>query len=135
MNGIVLTASQSKHYNIIICFIIIFEAVSICKSKIIGRIRFLATLLMIFHDDKGNLNGYIYHNMRTSRVDHKQGRSAIDDFWGNIRKVNSGSAIQAYTIDGYLEEANITVFWKISFSNLDKFDAVLYSKETMFPNN
>ena len=65
-----LKSFSKQTYNIITCFIIIFEAVSICKSKIIGRIRFLATLLMIFHDDKGNLKW-----LHLSQYEDKQDRS------------------------------------------------------------
>ena len=42
----------------------------------------------------------------------------IDDFWGNVRKMNSGNAIQSNTIDGYSGEADIAGFWKNHFSKL-----------------
>ena len=42
----------------------------------------------------------------------------IDDFWGNVRKMNSGNAIQADTIDGSSCEADIADFWKNHFSKL-----------------
>ena len=42
----------------------------------------------------------------------------IDDFWGNMRKINSGKAVQANTIDGCSGEADISDFWKNNFSKL-----------------
>ena len=76
-------------------------------------------------------DGYIYYEMRTSRARFKYAlrftRSiedtaradslakdlsggTIDDFWGNVRKINSGNAIQSNTIDGYPGEADIASF-------------------------
>ena len=73
-------------------------------------------------------DGYIYHEMRSSRTMFKYAlcftRSiedtdradslakdladgTIDDFWSNVRKVNSGNAIQANTIDGCSGGADI----------------------------
>ena len=75
---------------------------------------------------------------------------AIDDFWGNVRKINSGNAIQTNTIDGYSGEADIAGFWKNHFSKLlnatdcdttlkcslmGKFDTILYYNEMMISNN
>ena len=34
----------------------------------------------------------------------------IDDFWANVRKLNSGNIIQSYTIEGFLGESDITEF-------------------------
>ena len=76
-------------------------------------------------------DGYIYHEMRSSRARFKYAfrftRSiedtaradslaknladgTIDDFWGNVRKMNFGNAIQANTIDGCSGEADIADF-------------------------
>ena len=64
----------------------------------------------------------------------------IDDYWSNVRKMNSGNAIQANIIDCYSGEADIAGFWKNHFTELlnatdcdttlnsslmGKFDAVL----------
>ena len=42
----------------------------------------------------------------------------IDNFWGNVRKINSGNAIQANTIDGFPGEADIAGFKKNHFTKL-----------------
>ena len=34
----------------------------------------------------------------------------IDDFWANVRKLNSGNIIQSYTIEGFLGESDISEF-------------------------
>ena len=56
-------------------------------------------------------NGYIYHEMRSNKArfkyalrftrsieDTARADGTIDDFWGNVRKMNSGNAIQANTV-------------------------------------
>ena len=62
----------------------------------------------------------------------------IDDFWGNVKKMNSGN-----TIDGYSGEADIAGFWKhitdcdttLNSSLMGKFDTILYSNEMMISNS
>ena len=72
-------------------------------------------------------DGYIYHEMSSSRARFKyslrftriiEGTAradslakdlvdgTIDDFWGNVRKMNSGNGIQANTIDGKIISQN-----------------------------
>ena len=56
-------------------------------------------------------DGYIYHEMRSSKArfkyalrftrsieDTARADGTIDDFWDNVRKMNSGNAIQANTV-------------------------------------
>ena len=74
----------------------------------------------------------------------------IDDFWGNVRKMNSGNAIQADTIDGCSGEADIADYWKNHFSKLlnnnsydatlktslmSKFNKVLYCNDMIIPSS
>ena len=74
----------------------------------------------------------------------------IVDFWGNVRKMNSGNAIQANTIDGCSVEADIADFWKNHFSKLlnghsydatlktllmSKFNKVLYCNDMLIPSS
>ena len=94
-------------------------------------------------------DGYIYHEMRTSRVRFKYALrftktiedtartellakdlsdGTIDDSWGNVRKMNSRNAIQANSIGGCSGEAGIADYWKNHFSkllNANSYDATL----------
>ena len=79
-------------------------------------------------------DGYIYHEMKTSRARFKYAvrftRSikdttradslakdlsggTIDDFWANVRKIDFGNGIQDNTIDCYSGEADIAGFGRI----------------------
>ena len=79
------------------------------------------------------LNGFIYHEIRTSRARFKYALrftrniedtaradslgkdlsdGTIDGFWDNVRKLNSGNSFQANNIDGVSGEADISNFWK-----------------------
>ena len=116
-------------------------------------------------------DGYIYHKMRTSRARFKYvlrftrsiedtaradslakdlADGTIDDFWGNVRKMNSGNAIQANTIDGCSGEPDIADYWKNHFlkllnansydatlktSLMSKFNKVLYCKDILIPSS
>ena len=85
------------------------------------------------------LNGFIYHEMRTSRARFKYALrftrniedtaradslakdlsvGAIDGFWDNVRKLNSGNTFQANTIDGVSGETDISNYWKDHFCKL-----------------
>ena len=72
----------------------------------------------------------------------------IDDFWGNVIKMNSGNAIQA--IDGCSGEDDIVNFWKNHFSKLlnansydatlktslmSKFNKILYCNDMLIPSS
>ena len=74
----------------------------------------------------------------------------IDDFWGNVRKMNSGKAIEANTIDGFSGEGDIAVFCGNHFSKLlnannndatlktsllSKFNKVLYCNDMIIPSS
>ena len=87
---------------------------------------------------------------RTDSLAKDLADGTIDDFWGNVRKMNSGNAIQANTIDGCSGEADIVDFWKKIFSKLlnahsydatlkislmSKFNKVLYCSDMLIPSN
>ena len=72
----------------------------------------------------------------------------IDDFWGNVRKMNSNNVI--HTIDGCSGEADIADFWKNYFSKLlnahcydatlktslmSKFNKVFYCNDMLIPGS
>ena len=74
----------------------------------------------------------------------------IDDFWGNVRKMNSGKAIEANTIDGFSGEGDIAGFCGNHFSKLlkannyddtlktssmSKFNKVLYCNDMIIPSS
>ena len=70
----------------------------------------------------------------------------IDYFGAKVKKLNSGNIIQAYTIEGFSGESDISEFWKDHFSKLlnanpcyailksaimGKFDSVHYSNDML----